>query len=432
MGVRKDRDSDAGTMHSPAGVDFDIMSLGDLALLERQIESMRKRKEILQKHEHKIFFSSGSWMTYVVEGGKRKRIKRKDRKELEDYLVKLLREQDNSPKVEEVFQEWNDNRLEAGRVIGSTHLRDKRNFKRYFEGSKLSRRRMKETTPQEWADFIQAHFDRGLTAKQWAGLRGIVRAVVKYSVRKMLITWRYDDIIDMVDMHFVTREVHEDGEEILYADELQALREHCLSIWGVHERCLWLVSYTGTRIGEAVALKPEDIDLEHMVITVRRTETRGDEQGRPRVVVREGAKTAAGMRQIVLPRTIENEVRDIVERAQKAGWEYLFCQRSGKRLSAESMRRKLKSIEEKSLEIPDRPPHKLRKTVASILCDSGQLTDKQIIGQLGHTDIETTRGFYSKDRSTLEDRARILEAIPEIGGKKDGDADKEKGRKNPA
>ena len=401
--------------------DLDIMSSGDLAGLIERLGEMKKRKEVLKEHEHKIFFSGGYWMTYVVEDGKRKRIKRKSKKDLEDYLIRDIEERDSSPTIREVFTGWNDGRLASGRVMGSTHLRDRRFFERYFGASAFSQRRMRDTTPQDWARFLQTRFDEGLTVKQWAGIRGITRAVVKYSVRKNIIHWRYDDVIDLVDIHFCREAQAVDGEEILYSDELSDLRDYCREHWDVHERCIWLISYTGMRIGEAVALKAEDIDLEQMTITVRRRETRGDEQGRPRLVVKEGAKTQAGIRTIALPGAIADDVKDIVRRAEAQSWEYLFCQRNGQRLSAEAMRRRLREIEIDELGMETvRPPHKLRKTVASILCDSG-MDDKQITAQLGHTDIQTTHQYYDKDRSTVADRVRILDGIPEMGIKKTGE-----------
>lgn len=74
---------------SRVGIDPGIISLGDLARLERQVGEMRKRKELLQQHDHEIFQSGGYWMTYCIEDGKRKRIKRKNRRDLEEAIIAL-------------------------------------------------------------------------------------------------------------------------------------------------------------------------------------------------------------------------------------------------------------------------------------------------------------------------------------------------------
>ena len=263
-----------------------------------------------------------------------------------------------------------------------------------------------------------------MTAKQWAGFRGITRGMLKYAHRQKLIAWTYEQVIADLDIYvkgFRQRERLDDSEEILYPKELEELREYCLRDWGPHERCIWLISYTGLRIGEAVALTAADIDLDRKTITVRKRETRGDAAGRPVVLVQPGAKTTAGVRDIALPPSITDMVGLIAQMHGADG--YLFCSpRDGHRLSGEAVRRKLEKIEAE-LRIPKRPPHKLRKTVASILCDSGTLTDKQIIRQMGHTDIQVTHGFYSRDRTTADERAALLDTIPEMGKKKEQQTD---------
>lgn len=371
-----------------------------------------------------IFYSSGYWMSYVRINGKRKRVKRKNREDLEKYLLALqkgLPIQKHKPKAGErtvrgIFKKWNDERLRSERVMGSTHLRDKRSFEKYFDKTELADRNMADTLPQEWADFLQDLFNEGLTVKQWGGVRLITRGIIKYSRREGIIYWNYNDVFDLLDVHFTRKKPIDESAEILYADELKSLRSYCLRHWGAHERCIWLVSYTGMRIGEAVALKPQDVALDRMTITVQRRETRGDEMGRPRICIVDGAKTSAGVRTVALPPSIMSMVRNAVEAAESEGWEYLFCGESGERLSAEAVRRRLRQIEEDEIGMEQRkPPHKLRKTVASILCDSRLLTEKQIIGQLGHTDIQTTQKFYNKDRSTVDERAEILDNIPEMG-----------------
>ena len=390
--------------------------------LIEEAKMMTRQKLIKEIHGHECFESGGYWMTYVSgDNGKRKRVKRRRREDLEDWIIKTYgpekeeKKEKHSQTVEEVFFEWNDSRLKTERVMGSTYHRDKQFFDKYFGGTEFVKTEMEATTAEEWAAYIQRHFDSGLTARQWGGIRGIVHGMYKYARRAGLIAWHYDDMMDLVDMRFVTRKQHEDADEILYPDELAALRRYCLSHWGPHERCIWLTTYTGTRIGEGVAFKPEDVDLGAMTITVQRRETKGDDQGRPRIVIRDGAKTHAGIRQVVLPPSISDEVRDIVAQAERHGWEYLFCGRGGQRLSAETVRRRLRKIELEELEMTKaKPPHKLRKTVASILLDSGKLTDKQVTAQLGHTNIKTTHDHYDKDRTTIVERSARLNEINEM------------------
>lgn len=374
---------------------------------------------------YEIFESGGYYMCYYRDqDGKRKRVKRRSRQDLEKWIAEQARVQADDPTIQELFRRWNDRRLHTGQVCGATHLRDRRYYERYYGGSVMSGRRIRAAGPDLWTDFMQGRFESGMTAKQWAGFRGITRGMLKYAHRQKLIAWTYEQVIADLDIYvkgFRQRERPDDGEEILYPEELEELREYCLKDWGPHERCIWLISYTGLRIGEAVALTADDIDLDRKILTVRKRETRGDASGRPVVLIRPGAKTAAGMRDIALPASIIDLVGAIAEMHGAGG--YLFCSpRDGHRLSGEAVRRRLEKIEA-DMRIPKRPPHKLRKTVASILCDSGTLTDKQIIRQMGHTDIQVTHGFYSRDRTTADERAALLDTIPEMGKKKEHQTD---------
>lgn len=84
-----------------------------------------------------------------------------------------------------------------------------------------------------------------------------------------------------------------DSEEIYYSEDLQKLRDYCLKNWDAYTSCIWLISISGLRVGEATSLTPDDIDLTAMTIYVHRTETRGDETGQTLATVRDGAKTDA-------------------------------------------------------------------------------------------------------------------------------------------
>lgn len=410
------------SLASRVGIDSGIMSLGDLTALERQIGEMRKRKEILKEHEHKIFFSSGYWMTYCIEDGKRKRIKRKSKKDLEDAIIALYggtakEKKKKTPTVKECFEAWNDQRLEKGFVIGSTHLRDKKFFNQFYRGTDFENRCVGDITASEWTAFLQDKLNTMLTAKAWAGLRGITRGTLDYCFDAGYTGYTSADVISAVRVHrrmFKTR-TKEDEDEIYYADELQTLRAACLRDWDSYTACIWLISITGLRIGEATALGPDDIDLERMVVQVRKTETHGDETGQQVFSVRADAKTEAGVRNVSIALSHKERLKKVKTKAETEGWEWLFCRDDGERLQGRAVRKRLKKICDEN-NIQYRPPHKLRKTAASILLESGKMDERTIIKQLGHTDIKTTHDFYQRSRMRDLERAKALDEIAEMSG----------------
>lgn len=402
--------------------DLDIMDTGDLTDIIERLGEMKKRKEILQQHDHEIFQSGGYWMTYCIVDGKRKRIKRKDKKDLENAIVALYggtakEKKKKTPTVKECFKAWNDMRLENGFIIGSTHLRDTKFYNQFYRGTDFEGRCVGDITAAEWTAFLQDKLNSMLTAKAWAGLRGITRGTVDYCFDAGYISYASADVISAVRVHrrmFKTR-TKEDEDEIYYADELQTLRAACLRDWDSYTSCIWLISITGLRIGEASALCPEDIDLDRMVVQVRKTETHGDETGQQVFSVRADAKTEAGIRNVSIALSHKERLGRIRERAETAGWKYLFCREDGERLQGRAVRKRLKKICEEN-GIQYRPPHKLRKTAASILLESGKMDERTIIKQLGHTDIKTTHDFYQRSRMRDLERSKALDEIAEMSG----------------
>ena len=402
--------------------DLDIISLGDLTVLERQIGEMRKRKEILQQHDHEIFQSGGYWMTYCIVDGKRKRIKRKDKKDLEDAIVVLYggtakAKKKKTPTVKDCFEAWNDQRLEKGFIIGSTHLRDKKFYNQFYRGTDFENRCVGDITASEWTAFLQEKLNSMLTAKAWAGLRGISRGTLDYCFDAGYTGYTSADVISAVRVHrrMFKAKPKDEEDEIYYADELAELRVACLRDWDSYTSCIWLISITGLRIGEATALEPDDIDLDRMVVQVRKTETHGDETGQQVFSVRADAKTEAGVRNVSIALSHKERLKKIKEQAETAGWKYLFCRDDGERLQGRAVRKRLRKICEEN-GIQYRPPHKLRKTAASILLESGKMDERTIIKQLGHTDIKTTHDFYQRSRMRDLERAKALDEIAEMSG----------------
>ena len=106
----------------------------NLAYVQEQIE-MSKRKELLNKHPYKIWEGTdGKWHTYLPER-KKGRIPRKRNtlEEIQQVVVDYWKQQEENPTIEEIFNEWNDRRLELEKISPSTHLRYKLDFKRYYE-----------------------------------------------------------------------------------------------------------------------------------------------------------------------------------------------------------------------------------------------------------------------------------------------------------
>ena len=79
---------------------------------------MSKRTKFLKEHEKKysIWFSESTnyWTTTLPDETKKQKrriIKRRNRKDLEDAIVQFYKENEDNPTVEETFYRWIDRRL---------------------------------------------------------------------------------------------------------------------------------------------------------------------------------------------------------------------------------------------------------------------------------------------------------------------------------
>ena len=88
--------------------------------------------------------------------------------------------------------------------------------------------------------------------------------------------------------------------------------------------------------------------------------------------------------------------------------EFLF-EIDGERVRAYKFRDRLYDVC-KALNIAERSPHKARKTYGTVLVDSGA-PDSFVIAQMGHTDINTTRKYYYKDRKDGRAKTEMINNV---------------------
>lgn len=143
---------------------------------------------------------------------------------------------------------------------------------------------------------------------------------------------------------------------------------------------------TGMRIGEVLALKWEDINLDCGFLTVRRTLS-GYINGKPEL---SECKTKYSNRRIELDKaTIDMLQRRLKENVKNH--EYVFTKKDGRIYSRQGMR--LRNMC-KQVGIDPRSFHALRHTHASILLANG-IHPKIVQERLGHAKISTTLDIYS-------------------------------------
>ena len=381
----------------------------------QEIVEMQKRNEILLTHQQKIWQGEdGYWRTYLVVDSKRKLIKKKEKKALEDLLVEHYKQELENPTIKEVFEEWNDRRLDLKKISPSTHERNNQVFKRFYD--EFGRRRIKSVDPEEVDDFLEEQISKfDLTAKAFSNLKTITKGFLKRAKKRKLIDWSPETMLDDMDVseHDFKKTIKEENQEVFDETDLPKIVGCMNENMDLKNAGIMLMFLTGIRVGELVTLKHSDFDGN--TFRVRRTETRvkkTDGKGYD-YLVKEYPKTKAGIRTAIIP----EDYQWLAARLKYSNpfREYVFVDENNNRMTTNVFRRRMERLCKKS-QIVRKSPHKARKTYASILLDNN-IDNKMIIDLMGHTDIQCTEVHYHRSRKSLEKKAEILNNIPEFAAK---------------
>ena len=349
----------------------------DISSVQEKIE-MTKREELLKKHIYKIWQSKDkNWYTYLPDEVKgRVQRKRKSQEEIEQVVIYYWKTEEENPTIDQVFNEWNDRKLELQQIGRATYIRNQQFYNRHYQ--KFGKRRIKGVSEDEFSDFLEAQIpEHKLKAKAFSGLKTITRGFLKRAKKK----------------------------------EFPRLLHYLCSNINVHNLGILLMCITGMRVGELVTIKYEDF-ISPNLVQIKRTETRfKDETDTWRYEVKESPKTEAGNRIAIIPKYYSWIYQEL--RKENPFGEFVMSDENGERLRTSHIRRRLYAICRELGFDKEKGTHTCRRTYASILLDNN--VDRSLItGQVGHTDIDCTEKHYHEDRKSPETKIKILSEIPDF------------------
>ena len=164
---------------------------------------------------------------------------------------------------------------------------------------------------------------------------------------------------------------------------------------------LFIEMYSGMRMGEINALKPDDIDFEERVIHVHSIISIGTD-GKP--FVKEGGKTQNGIRDIPINRKLEPFLHEAVERQLSNKQDLLFCDRYSRQPFYTSQPNSCFRKMCRKANIEPRGQHALRHTFATRCIEAG-IPPVVLKKWLGHTDIHVTLDTYTDVFSEMNSEA---------------------------
>ena len=373
---------------------------------------MTKRKELLSNHPYKIWEgTNGKWYTYLPDEDKGRVLKkRSSKKDIEDIIIIYWDEAINSPTIKDIFYEWNDYRLELNKISKSSHTRLEQVFKRHY--STFGKKHIRDVTENEFIEFLERQIpEHSLSAKAFGSLKTITKGILKRAKRKKLISYTPEDVLFQLEIsnNEFQKNIKEDYEEVFNEEETSIAIKYLKDNLDIRNSAVLLMFITGARIGEIVALKSEDINVEKNTIKIRRIETRYKENNKTIYTVKMFSKTQAGNREIVVPSNYQWLLRNL--KAYSENKEWIFMEKD-KRLTTLLIRKRVYKMC-KDTNIYKKSPHKIRATYDTILLDA-HLDKRFIKDQMGHSDITTSEKYYHRNRKSIEKKSEIINSIPEF------------------
>ena len=344
----------------------------------RGVEEEVKLKKL---ESHHIWQGKNGYFYSKVNG---RLIKKKNLTDLNQALLEL----ETKYPLKKVYQLYLENKRN---ISNSTKARYNRVFKSHLK--EWQDKNIESITQYDIETFVTDLIRQGISGSEYRTLRVVINGIFKLARKMKLIDYSITETLE--DMNVTHKDFlpKQHRKQVLTNEEYQKITEYLTKNCDMKNLGLLLLLKSGLRIGELVALKPSD--LKDGYIDITKTETYYDNN----FVITDKTKTEAGTRKVVVSdQWILTELK-----CRRAFSEYVF------EFNSYQIRDRLYKVCDK-LGIERISPHKLRKTYASRLYANG-VDERVICTQMGHTDIRTTKEYYIKDTSTLEERKALLRRV---------------------
>ena len=384
----------------------------DLSYVQEQIE-MAKRNEILKKHPYKISCGKdGLWRTYIPDESKttgRRQIKKTTEAAIKTEVIAYWSEKLEKYTFNEYFNRWLDVKAAYG-ISENTLYKYKCDYKRFFEKTDFGKKDIRNITSEDITIFmINTIKDKQLKQKDGVALWGYIYGTFKSAFINRKVK---ENPCDYVDTHMFRRHYDKtkvpDAHRVFSREESgkllrQLQKDHVDRPQYIPSYAVELATMTGMRVGELVALKWSDIDIENHVLIVSKAEVSG------RISKTVSISTTKNRETRKLPLTDELIAffRNLEQIEEKYGYkqEYVFANEKGRikaRVISDCARNKCiqLNIDVKSI-------HAIRRTVNSNMRCNG-VPDTVAASILGNTPEVNTK-FYTYDVMEFEKKKEILE-----------------------
>ena len=372
-----------------------------------------KDKKYLDRHPYVINKEkNGWWRTYLPSAeGKRKKVVKHTKEEIESIVIDFWKKEDFNPTLLELFEQWNNERLEDELISRRSYDRYCQVFKRHF--GNVADKGIKSITIDSIILFLKAEKkEKGLKKKAFNLLKSVVVGIIETADDEDLLTFSYlrfqNELRKLLRKIKFKATAQEDEQEVFSEEEYALITNYLKDNLDTKNTALLLMFVTGMRVGELVALKNSVIYDDY--IKICRSETRYQGKNGYVYEVQEHPKTENGFRDIVLPDQYSFLINKL--KTLNPHGEYIFVDDNGNRYTVNAISRRLSTVCKK-LGIPPKSPHKVRKTVGTIYFDA-KLDKKLILNQMGWSTEAVGETHYHRNRKSNQKKINLISSIPEF------------------
>lgn len=380
-----------------------------------EMNKIQREKLLNERHPYKIWQSTdGRWRTYIATENaamNRKLVIKTSKVVLEEFLIEhyQLDEKSRGYTLRTFYPEW----LEYKRLLTTAEpyiTRINTDWKKYYLDTKIidiPLKKLDKLTLDTWAHRLIKDYQ--MTKNQYYNCTVIMRQALLYAVDRGIIpSSPFAGVV--IDGKRLFRKVKKkmDSRQVFSKTEVKEITEMAWDDFYNHVKVYELAPLavlfqlqTGVRIGEACAVKYEDIENPDYIHIQRmwRRDTRE---------VVEHTKTDCGDRQIPLTSAAKKIIQAAQERQQelKVDSEYIFSIDENPLIDRAIATLYTKYC--KKMGIIKKSSHTSRRTFISALIDE-QVSINTVRQVAGHSSEKTTLRNYTFDRSSEVERREKFE-----------------------